>query len=169
MLSILACNLGAPLVVSASILAISFLVDMATNASARQLMSRQAAAARRGTHLGKDTDGKYGRGAESPRGRNPMQTREPELTFLRFANRFLQVPANIVKKAGKADAPPVDRRPLAACTAVNDAGVGQKRSGGAGNERGMGDGELYFFLFFPKYKYVTSTFSFFCRATLDGR
>ena len=96
-----------------------------------------------------------------------MQTREPELTFLRFANRFLQVPANIVKKAGGADAPPVDRRPLAACTAVNDAGVGQKRSGGAGNERGMGDGELYFFLFFPKY--LTSTFSFFCRATLDGR
>ena len=106
--------------------------------------------------------------AESPRGRNPMQTPEPELTFLRFANHFLRVPANIVKKAGRSDAPPVDRRPLAACTAVNDAGVGQKRSGGARNERGMGDGELYFFLFFPKYKYVTSTFSFFCRATLDG-
>ena len=67
MLSILACNLGAPLVVSASILAISFLVDMATNAGARQLMSRQAAAARRGTRLGKDTDGKYGRGGRAGR------------------------------------------------------------------------------------------------------
>ena len=65
MLPVFASNLGAPLLVSARILAISFLVDMATNASARQLMSRQAAAARRGTRLGKDTDGKYGRGGRA--------------------------------------------------------------------------------------------------------
>ena len=35
------------------------------HANARQLMSRQAAAARRGTRLGKDTDGKYGRGGRA--------------------------------------------------------------------------------------------------------
>ena len=53
--------------------------------------------------------------------------------------------ANISKKADGEDAPPVDMCPLAACTGVNDTGKAQKRSGGVGNERGMGDGELYFF------------------------
>ena len=56
--------------------------------------------------------------------------------------------ANIGNKAGEEDALPVDRRPSAACAAVHDAGKAQKRSGGVGNERGMGDGELYFFYFF---------------------
>ena len=95
--------------------------------------------------------------------------REPTLKFLRLraANRSLQVPANIGKKAGRADAPPVDRRPSTACAAVNDAGMTQKWSGGVGNESGMGNGELYFFLFFLKY--VSNTFSFFCCTTLDGR
>ena len=54
-----------------------------------------------------------------------MQTRKPALKFMRAANRSLQVPANIGEKAGGVDAPPVDRRPLAACAAVDDTGMAQ--------------------------------------------
>ena len=118
--------------------------------------------------LGKDTDGTDAAvaSAELPRGLNLVQTRKPELTLLHFANRFLHVPANIAKIAGKTDASLVGRHPLAACTAVNDAGVGEKRSGGDGNERGMDNDELYLFLFFPKF--VPSTFFFFFRTALNG-
>ena len=58
------------------------------------------------------------------------------------------MPANIEKKAGREDALLVDRHPLAACAAVDDTGMEKKRSGGVGKERGLGDCELYFSLFF---------------------
>ena len=54
-----------------------------------------------------------------------MQTRKPELKFLRVANRSLQVPANIIEKADGEDAPPVGRRPQPSTT------PGGRRSGRA--------------------------------------
>ena len=57
---------------------------------------------------------------------NAMQTRKPTLKSIHDANCSLQASANISKKAGRVDAPLVDRHLLAVCAAVNDAGMAQE-------------------------------------------
>ena len=88
--------------------------------------------------------------AETAARANAMQTREPAQKSEQISACAMAMEANNGKKTGGADAPLVPSCPHAACTAVDDAGLAQQRSGGAGDEGRRGNGELYFFLIFSQ-------------------
>ena len=88
--------------------------------------------------------------AETAARANAMQTRSPAQKSGQISAHAMAGEANDGKKTGGIDAPLVPSRRHAAYTAVDDAGLAQQRSGGAGDEGRRGNGELYFFLIFSQ-------------------